>query len=314
MTTLVTTLLLPALLAPAVLGDARISVNTTSIMSGDSVQVSWSGVPAAPSPMHVMFATDYEHVQRWKVEPEGASSLWVGQFSPPITSAADIYMDVDPRSRGIATEGTPPFTVPAPVKFISGTQLASGAYTFKVSNMRAPVNWVLFNGSLTNATDFEVLAVSPSVVLRDAASPMHVRLTRTSSVEEIRVSWTSAQGAGEANHVVEWGAAAGSLDRTTPASSTHTYTPADLCGFPANESGFRSPGYFHEAVLPLGESYPTRWYYRVGSATFGWSKVRSFASPAPASPHAALSLVVTADMGETYEDGSQYHWEEPSGE
>ena len=291
-----------ALLPTALLG-ASISVNSTVIRAGDAVDVSWKTDGLALNdlaPMHVVFSSDDDHVHRWRVEPEGASSLWVGQFSPPIADASQIYMGPNPMDRGIATEGTPPFTVPAPVKFISGTQLARGHHAFKISNMRAPVNWVLFSGSLTNASDFNVLAISPTLTLLDEAAPMHLRLSRTSSVEQMRVSWTSAQSGSAAHHVVQWGESASTLDRVTPAATSHTYTASDLCGFPANESGFHSPGFFHEAVLELASDAPTpaptRFYYRVGSAAFGWSAVQSFTPPAPASPHTPLSVIITADM------------------
>jgi hypothetical protein len=198
--------------------------------------------------------------------------------------------------------------VAAPVKFISGTQLVRGFHPFVLSNMRTQVNWVLFQGSLTNASDFNVLAVSPAVSLSDEQEPMHLRLARTSSVKEMRVSWTSAQSDGA--HAVQWGATSGTYDQTTPASH-HTYGAPDLCGAPANASGFHAPGTFHEAVLPIGLPAPPRVYYRVGSPEHGWSTERSFAAPAPAGAHAPVSVIVTADMGETYEDGSQYHWEEP---
>ena len=58
--------------------------------------------------------------------------------------AGDPNLNVD----HIATEGTPPFLSPAPVKFISGTQLSAGHFDFVVTNMRASVNWVLFKGDL----------------------------------------------------------------------------------------------------------------------------------------------------------------------
>ena len=35
-------------------------------------------------------------------------------------------------------------------------------------------------------------------------------------------------------------------------------------------------------------------------------------APQPVNPNTPMTIIVTADMGETYEDGSQYHWEEPS--
>ena len=169
-------------LAPWLLAapSASLTVNTTAISAGDAVRVTWTGVDLAKlPPMHVKFSLDEPaHVHRWRVEPEGASSLWVGEFSPPVADIKSVHMGPNPLNRGIATEGTPPFTVPAPVKFISGTQLGNGHFDFVVSNMRESVNFVLFSGSLTDASDFQALAVSPTISIKEAASPMHLRLSR----------------------------------------------------------------------------------------------------------------------------------------
>ena len=124
----------------------------------------------------------------------------------------------------------------------------------------------------------------------------------------MRISWTSAQAEGV--HSVQWGMDASALNNTAAASS-HSYGPADLCGFPANESGWHHPGAFHEAVVSFGLYGSSDVFYRVGG-DHGWSSVRSFRVPTAANPHGSLSMIITADMGETYEDGSQYHWEEPA--
>jgi hypothetical protein len=100
-------LLLSTLLAAA---DASpsISVNATTISAGDAVRVSWSGVALDRlQPMRVAFYDGLPHQHLWRVEPEASSSLWVGQFSPPITDASDIMMGTNPTQRGVATEGTP---------------------------------------------------------------------------------------------------------------------------------------------------------------------------------------------------------------
>ena len=308
-----------ALLPLGAVSAATLHVNTTKIAAGGAVNVSWSGVDLKLiKPLHLHFYDDDSHVSHWRLE--GGQSLWLGQFSPPVMSKNDIRMSGSPLNRAeahnISTEGTPPFTAPAPNKFISGAQLSRGFHPFIVSNMRAEVNWVLCAGDMVNSSSFEVLAISPSVSLTDAASPMHLRLARTSSLDEMRVSWTSAQASG--THEVQWGTSPSALSSTT-AAKTHTYAASDLCSYPANDTGFHQPGHFHEAVLSLPCDRPTgmQLHYRVGSQEYGWSSVRSFTAPTPAKAgHGvgapALSVVVTADMGETYEDGSQYHWEEPA--
>ena len=247
-----------------------------------------------------------------------AQSYWVGQFSPAVTSAGAVRMGANPNGHG-GTEGTPPFTVPAPVKFISGTQLSRGAYDFKVTSMRDTTNWVLFAGSLTSSAGFEVVALSPTVRFSDADAPSQLRLARTSSVDEMRVSWTSSPRAAALGGMeVQWGAGPAALTRPAVPAASHTYGNGDLCGAPANSSGFHHPGVFFSAVLDLsgeaaaGRIAGQRLFYRVGSDAAGWSAVHNFWAPKPVDPHAAMSIVVTADMGETYEDGSQYHWEEPA--
>ena len=216
-----------------------LTTNASEIASGQAVTVSWSGVDLKRAvPVKVEFSEGDDGAHAWSVTTRKTQSLWIGQFSPPIISMNDVHMGVDPKSHGIATEGTPPFTEPAPVKFISGTQLSAGSYSFVVTNMRAPVNWVLFAGALDDPAGFNVLAVSKPVNLVDAGAPMHVRLARTSSVDEMRVSWTSAQQDGA--HKVKFGTSAGVLDHAVSAT-THTYAAADLCGFPANASGWHHP-------------------------------------------------------------------------
>ena len=101
----------------------QISVNVTSIRSGDSVRVSWKEIFATlsvdlesiPALKTVWLKDSAQHkapVDRCTVYPHaGASSYWVGQFSPAITSPSQVVMG--PK---LAWTGTPPFTTPAPVK------------------------------------------------------------------------------------------------------------------------------------------------------------------------------------------------------
>ena len=239
---------------------------------------------------------------------EAATSYWVGQFSPAVTSAADVKMIASPQSRaGVSTEGTPPYTLPAPAKFISGTQLSKGEYDFKLTNMRDTTNWVLFAGSLTSAAGFEVVGVSEAVTFSDADQPSHLRLARTSSTNEMRVSWTSSAKTASTPMAVQWGTDPAALTKPKVMGVASTYAATDLCGMPANNSGFHHPGVFFTAVLPLGSDSAAAkttaaglvYYYRVGSDAFGWSAVESFKAPQPVNPQTPMTIVVTADMGKT---------------
>ena len=169
------------------------------------------------------------------------------------------------------------------------------------------VNWVLFQGSLTNASNFAAVALSAPVTFTDRSKPAHGRLARTSSTDEIRVSWTVPEGSREGRVLeragrgdaaapgldrrsarlrrgssgrigdaapsdgaartptrardarrcpdcaVRWGLAASNLTRVAADASVTAYASSDLCGAPANASGFHPPGDFHTVVLDLAK-------------------------------------------------------------
>ena len=59
-----------------------------------------------------------------------------------------------------------------------------------------------------------------------------------------------------------WGTASGVLP-SRAAGSFLTYTPADMCGAPANSTGFVSPGALNYAIMaPLSPG--TQYFYKVG--------------------------------------------------
>ena len=61
---------------------------------------------------------------------------------------------------------------------------------------------------------------------------------------------------------VQWGTAPGQLSQSAVGDST-TYTRADMCGPPANTTGWVEPGLLHGAVM-AGLAPSTRYYYRYG--------------------------------------------------
>ena len=73
------------------------------------------------------------------------------------------------------------------------------------------------------------------------------------------VQWTT-RDAGRPE--VRYGSAPGQYTATVPAT-THTYTAADLCGSPANSTGYVPPGSLHVATLD-GLMPSMRYYYTFG--------------------------------------------------
>ena len=106
---------------------------------------------------------------------------------------------------------------------------------------------------------------------------MQLRLARTSSPTEMRISWTSQTAAGPPE--VRWGSGPARLTQRVAATTT-TYTPADMCGEPARSQGWWEPHYLHTAVLDIGPALLAT--AGVGTGTV-WYQVRSRMNPAPTS-------------------------------
>lgn len=132
---------------------------------------------------------------------------------------------------------------------------------------------------------------------------MHLRLARTQTACEMRVSFSAANFHTEAS--VRWGEVAGSYPHVTRAESS-TYTADDLCGPPATTHGIWPIPFFYSAVVGSSDAScveGSRIFYQVGGPTMGWSAERSFILPAPPNEEASLHITALADMGETYIDG-----------
>lgn len=95
------------------------------------------------------------------------------------------------------------------------------------------------------------------------------------------VLWMSANAAGESGGqpVVIYGTNPSNLQSGTMAQASNTYSIADLCGAPANQSeNFLDPGYTHIHLLD-GLQLNTTYYYSVGmldGEKQQWGKVQSF--------------------------------------
>ena len=135
---------------------------------------------------------------------------WAGIF--PASAPASMHT-IDPGElpgNNTKSPWTPPFMVPAPLKFTS-VQCAfnlskSGTNDpiwrrWWVPNTRQPVVFILFNGSESSAHE---TARSDPISFADSNAPMHLRLGRTDSVSELRVSWTSSCSHDSADLLVKW--------------------------------------------------------------------------------------------------------------
>jgi hypothetical protein len=248
---------------------------------------------------------------------------WAGIF--PASAPAGMHT-IDPSSlpgNNTGTPWTPPFIVPAPLKFSTvhcdynlskGADHSTTSRQWWLPNTREPVVLILFSGSVNSATE---AARSRPITFTEPTAPMHLHLSRTSSISQMRVSWTSSCPEESA---VLWGTDPSDLNARANATST-TYTADDMCGEPAKTMGWWEPHSLHTAVLILsrrsGEKVGVAqqppapkqtFFYKVTGCGLS-SELRSFCAPA-VGPKTTLTAVLTADMGASTPDRISQHWAE----
>lgn len=111
--------------------------------------------------------------------------------------------------------------------------------------------------------------------------PHQVRLAHSNETGALWVSYTAQDSVAVRPTWVEFGTAPNSLSRRIAAAS-ETHTAREMCAAPANVTGqvlFSNPGHHHSALM-TGLKADTRYFYRVGSESTGWSPVHSFIAPA----------------------------------
>lgn len=176
-----------------------------------------------------------------------ANGAWVELFGQCSTSSGVWWAGIFPASappnmhtinpndlpgNNTKSPWTPPFMVPAPLKFSSvrcAFNLSKSDNDdpmwrrWWVPNTRQPVVFILFNGSESSATE---AARSDPITFADSGMPMHLRLARTRSASEMRVSWTSScSQAAE----VKWGASMKQLTHTAKATSATCVSQSFQC-------------------------------------------------------------------------------------
>ena len=279
-----------------------LDVTPSTLRSGSWVTVSFT----APATELARHSSEYLCVQDSYCEDVARLSLWVGLFPRGANRSA-----IGPQ---VWTCGNPPWLATSPIKW-KPLNATSGATRFHIESMRSPtLEFVLFS----NGTAWPIeLAISQPVRIIDSGRPQHIRLARTKSPSEMRVSWSAASFDSDA--MVRWGHAPAAQVHSAPATA-FTYEKGDLCGPPATAHGWMDAPWMFTSVVSVSRS---SWadhsadhsadvvHYTVGSDAMGWSEERFFRLPRPPSRASSIHLTALADMGETYLDGAQYHWMEP---
>ncbi|CAD7699098.1 unnamed protein product [Ostreobium quekettii] len=144
-----------------------------------------------------------------------------------------------------------------------------------------------------------VAAKSPLIQLANPNAPMQVHLALTANHSEMKIQWVTKDTGSPA---VEWGTSPGHYTSRSKATST-TYTRDDMCGPPANTTGFIDPGVFHAATV-TGVKPLEQIYYRVGDEVSGYGPEHSFIAPPLPAASSSVIFAVLGDMGQSEVDKS----------
>lgn len=118
---------------------------------------------------------------------------------------------------------------------------------------------------------------SQIVTFENNNQPLRRRIVPTGAVGEFKLLWSSATST---TPTMKWGTVSGKYTNTIAATTT-TYTRADMCGAPANTTGWRDPGLIHSALMQGLDKYAAqRLYYIFGDdVTNDYSPEYTFQTP-----------------------------------
>lgn len=168
--------------------------------------------------------------------------------------------------------------------------------SFQLYNYYEPVKFLFLRGGFGNKS---YVAESAPISAGNPQQPTQVKLAFTEDPSEMRVTWIAQD---EGHPYVRWGLDPDSLGFYQEANAS-TYFADDMCGAPANSTGWKTPGTILSAVM-MDLEPNTRYYYAVGDAEAGTlTNPLSFLS-APG-PDDTVKLLAFADVGQYNEDGSR---------
>ncbi|KAL4439452.1 hypothetical protein ABPG77_008781 [Micractinium sp. CCAP 211/92] len=191
----------------------------------------------------------------------------------------------------------------APIKYQwaarspSHMKLGAGSATFRLLNVRQDVRFALVRNGLQFPT---IAAWSEPVAVQQPNLPMQGHLSLTDVPGEVMAQWVTRDAGSRPS--VRWGTQPSDL-AATAAGRSLTYGRGDMCGPPANTTGWFEPGWLHAAAM-AGLQPSTRYFYQYGDEELGWSEVESFVSPPAPGTASTVRLLAIADLGQAEEDGS----------
>ncbi|KAL9225888.1 hypothetical protein vseg_001764 [Gypsophila vaccaria] len=245
MTLFLTLICLSTIFINHVISTPTISVSPATLnRSGDTVTVTWANV-TNPSPLD-----------------------WLGIYSPPTSPnhhfIGYIFLSLSPT-----------------------WETGSGSHAFPLVNLRGAYQFRIFRWpeSEKNTTKKDhdgnpipgtkrLLAKSREVGFRNPSGPEQAHLGFTEKEDEMRVVFVAGDGG---PREVRYGEGEGEM-WSVGECRVERYVREDMCDGPANSTvGWRDPGFVFDALM-TGLKKGTRYYYKVGSDSGGWSPTYSFVS------------------------------------
>ncbi|XP_076939505.1 putative inactive purple acid phosphatase 27 [Bidens hawaiensis] len=178
----------------------------------------------------------------------------------------------------------------------------SASMTFHVINIRTSIQFVFFGAGFQVPC---VLAKSSVLEFENPKKPLYGHLSSVDSTgTSMRLTWVS----GDKNpQQVQY------ANGKSQASHVTTFTQQNMCTSglpsPAKDFGWHDPGYIHSAVM-TGLKPSTRFSYRYGSNSAGWSPRINFNTP-PSGGSDELKFLAFGDMGKAPRDASIEHYIQP---
>lgn len=225
--------------------------------SGDSVTLSWSGIPS-PAYTDVISVTT--------VPAAGTPSVnstigWVN------------------------------------VSSIAGWDTGAGSVKLPLVNLRKTGYVFAYTTALSDESHTATTVFASSTVVRfqNATEPTGVRLSLGAEQGTLEVAWTSESA--EAQAVRWAPSAQWPHGATTQASTVQRYAVTDMCGSPANSStSWLEPGAMHHATIGVLDS-GVEYMYQVGGTETGWSSPRAVVGPPRKGADQATSMLIFGDLG-----------------